>query len=263
MGDISVVVITKNEEHNIARCLESVLPIANEIIVVDSGSSDRTQEIAKTYGGKVIVHPFEGHIQQKNFALDQASCSWILSLDADEALSPELLASIQNHLDEPKADTASMNRKSSYLGKWIHHSGWYPDTKIRLVKNGAARWGGKNPHDQLIPNAGVSTVHLNGDIFHYTYYSLKGHLRQVNYFTSILAEEDFDRGKRPGVAKMISAGIYKFIKDYLIKGGFRDGYRGLLIAAISAFATFMKYAKIRELMARERGEISNIPPNEL
>jgi len=161
INKLSVVIITYNEEKNIARCINSVNQIADEVIVVDSHSIDKTKEIAKDLGAKVIEHAFEGHIQQKNFALQQANYSWVLSLDADEALSEKLKNKIQEIKNNPTADGYTMNRLTYYCGRWIKHTGWYPDKKLRLVRKDLAQWSGINPHDRLELINSKNIKHIN------------------------------------------------------------------------------------------------------
>ena len=164
---ISVAVITFNEERNIERCLKSVVSLADEIVVVDSLSSDKTVEIAQTNGARVVSQKFLGYIEQKNFAIDQCSNDWVLSLDADECLSETLLANLNAIKNNPPAaDGIRMARMTSYCGQWIKHGGWYPDKKVRLINKHKARWGGINPHDELIVQGLVKEV--KGDILHYS-----------------------------------------------------------------------------------------------
>ena len=160
---LSVVIITFNEEKNIARCLESVKDIADEIVVVDSFSKDKTEEICRGYGVKFIEHKFEGHIEQKNYASSQATYQHVLSLDADEALSDELKESIIKVKNDWNGYGYSMNRLTNYCGKWIHHCGWYPDTKIRLMDKSKGKWDGDNPHDQFIMQDNAEAIQLKGD----------------------------------------------------------------------------------------------------
>mgnify|MGYP001233099620 FL=1 len=154
MPKISAAIITYNEEKNIERCITSLVNIADEIVVVDSGSNDKTQEIALTLGAKVVINKFEGHIQQKNFAITQTSNEWVISLDADEALSKKLKTSLLKVKEDLKGNGYKFNRLSNYCGKWIKHCGWYPDTKLRLFKKGQGSWKGKNPHDKYILDSG-------------------------------------------------------------------------------------------------------------
>ena len=244
---LSVVIITFNEEVNISRCLDSIKDISDEIIVVDSYSTDKTEEICRSYAVKFIQHKFEGHIEQKNFASTQTTYQHVLSLDADEALSSELKQSIINAKNDWKADGYSMNRLTNYCGKWIHHCGWYPDTKIRLMDKTKGKWDGDNPHDQFIMQQGSQVIHLKGDILHYSYYTLDDHYKQVEYFTSILSKSQFAKGKKAPLFMVYTSPIVKFIKFYFIHLGILDGRAGYTISSISAFATYMKYKKLRQL----------------
>jgi glycosyltransferase involved in cell wall biosynthesis len=249
MIDLSAVIITFNEEKNIERCLKSLQGVADEIVVVDSFSKDRTKEICERYNVKFVEHPFEGHIQQKNYAITQASSPFILSLDADEALDETLKQSILEVKNNWQVDGYSMNRLTNYCGKWIRHCGWYPDTKLRLWDARKGEWGGDNPHDKFeLFDKNAKTVHLKGDILHYSYYTLDDHFKQVKYFTDILSKAQFERGKKAPFIIMLLSPIVKFIKDYFIKLGILDGVAGFKISAISAYATFSKYRKLRNLI---------------
>lgn len=245
--ELSAVIITLNEERNLDRCLRSLVGVADEVVVVDSGSTDRTREITDAHGARFIHHTFEGHIEQKNWAITQASHPWVLSLDADEALSPELAESIRRVKAAPEADGYSMNRLTNYCGSWIRHGGWYPDRKLRLWDSSKGAWTGINPHDRYELRPGHRESHLHGDLLHYSYYTLDDHVRQVNFFTTIAAKDLHRRGKRGGFIKLFLSPAAKFIGDYVFRGGFLDGWHGLVIARISAHATFLKYAKLREL----------------
>lgn len=248
MIQLSVVILTFNEEKNIARCLDSVKNVADEVIVVDSYSNDKTLEICVAYGARVIQHAFEGHIQQKNFALTQASFSYALSLDADEALSEELRQSICDVKCDWKHAAYEMNRLTNYCGAWIRHCGWYPDSKIRLFERSKGHWTGINPHDRyelLDPEAAVGF--LRGDILHYSYYSISDHIKQVDYFTEISARVLFEKKQRASLVRILVSPVFRMFRDYVIKGGFIDGYYGLVICVISSHAAFLKYVKLREL----------------
>lgn len=250
--ELSVVIITFNEERNIARCLASVKAVADDIVVVDSFSTDATGAIAREHGARVVEHAFEGHIEQKNWAITQAKHPWVLSLDADEALNEELVRSIQEvKRGTPSADGYAMARLTNYCGTWIKHGGWYPDIKLRLWDSRKGRWGGTNPHDRYELDTGASTARLKGDILHYSYHSIADHLRQVNYFTDISSKALLAQGKQARPVKLLLSPIAKFVGDYLIRGGFLDGFHGFVIARISAHATFLKYAKLKQLW-RER-----------
>lgn len=243
---LSVVIITYNEEKNIARCIEAAMPVADEIVVVDSFSTDRTKEICLSYGVKFVEHPFEGHIQQKNYAITQASYPYVLSLDADEVLSKELQESILTVKNNWQYDGYYVNRVTNYCGKWIRHGAWYPDRKLRLWYAPKGKWTGINPHDrfEMIPEAKLS--YLKGDLLHYSYYSIYQHVEQVNKFTEIAAKADVQRGRSLSLFAAIVQSIWKFKRDYIFKLGFLDGYYGFIIAVISAFAAFLKYIKIKE-----------------
>lgn len=246
MDKLSVVIITFNEEKNIQRCLDSVRSIADEIIVVDSYSTDSTEKICKKYDIQFIQHPFEGHIQQKNYALACANNPLVLSLDADEALSDELKSNIEKVKEHSKFEAFTMNRLTNYCGKWIHHGSWYPDTKLRLAYKDKVIWGGENPHDKLI-YSGSKKKHLKGDILHYSYYSIQGHIEQQEKFSTIAAEAMFSRGKKAPFYKLILNPLASFIKDIFIRFGFLDGKSGITIAIISAKSVYWKYSKLRKL----------------
>jgi len=252
MQKLSVVIITLNEEKNIGRCLESVRGLADETVVVDSFSTDRTEEICLRYGARFIRHPFEGYIEQKSWALGQAVHPWVLSLDADEALSDELRKSLSGLGDHPGAEGYSFNRLTNYCGKWIRHCGWYPDRKLRLVNRNKARWGGVNPHDKLILDAGCRQEHFSGDILHYSYGSLSDHVRQVDHFSGIKAQEAFRKGTGFLWFRMLLHPPFRFVRDYFFKAGFLDGFYGLVICSLNAHSVFLKYAKLKQLRMQAR-----------
>lgn len=251
MIKLSVAIITLNEERNIERCIKSILPIADEIIVVDSNSKDATVEIAQNLGARIVYQSFLGYIEQKNFAMQKASYDHVLAIDADEALSPELCASILAIKQNFDADAYKMNRLTNYCGQWIHHSGWYPDTKIRLFKRGAGIWKGTNPHDRFELYAGKSLKKLKGDIHHYSYYTRQQHLDQIIKFSNISSKAKYDQGIRSNWFKLLTKPPAKFIKSYLLKQGFRDGYAGWIIATYSAYATYLKYYKLLVIQRSE------------
>ena len=244
---LSVVIITFNEEKNIERCLLSVQSVADEILVVDSFSTDKTLEICEKHGARVIQNPFEGHIQQKNFAMKNTENDWILSLDADEALTPELTLEIWKVKENATNKLYEMNRLTNYCGKWVKHCGWYPDTKIRLVNRKHAAWGGVNPHDKLEATNHESVGFLNGDLLHYSYYTKQDHLKQIEYFGKIAANELHQKGKTVGFATIYIKVIAQFIKSFFLKLGFLDGRTGWQISYLSAFATYRKYTILKNL----------------
>lgn len=249
---ISAVVIAYNEAHNLPRCLASLRlgEVVDEVVVVDSGSQDGTVELAEAAGARVLHHPFEGHIEQKNWAQDQARGEWILSLDADEALSEELAASLLAWREEPQAaEGYAVNRLTNYCGSWVRHSGWYPDRKTRLWRAGRGRWAGVNPHDRLEVAGRVDR--LAGDLLHYSYYTRRDHLDQIAYFSDIAATA---AGVLPW-AVIYGKVAFQWGKNYLLRGGWRDGKAGWEIARWSAFATWEKYRK-----ARNRGRAVRLLP---
>jgi glycosyltransferase involved in cell wall biosynthesis len=248
MPQISVVIITFNEERNIARCIQSVQRIADDIVVVDSYSTDKTEEICKSFGARFVQHKFEGHIEQKNWAITQAEFPCILSLDADEALDETLQESIAEIKNKWTHDGYCMNRLTNYCGKWIYHCGWYPDTKLRLWDSRKGKWGGVNPHDRFEMSGGdTNTRHINGNILHYSYYTIEDHYKQVNYFTDILSKSQFEKGKRATNVTLYFSPVVKFIRDYFLMLGILDGAEGFTISRISAYATYLKYKKLRQL----------------
>ena len=252
MPELSVVIITFNEERNIGRCLESVKDIADEIVVVDSHSTDNTKLICETYGVKFIEHDFEGYIRQKQYAISQAAFPHQLSLDADEALSGELKTEIKRIKENWQCDGYRMNRLANYCGKWIRHSGWYPDTKLRLYDSTKGKWQGVDPHDKYMMVPGSSEGFLKGDILHYTFNTIEEHLRQVEKFSTISAREHVAIGKPVCFFMIITNPFIKFIRNYLLHFGFLDGYYGFFICLIAARYTFLKYRKALQLKRLKR-----------
>lgn len=251
---LSATIITLNEEKNISRCLTSVNDIVDEIIVLDSGSTDRTEEICRSFDKvRFSYHPFEGHIEQKNRATELASYDHCLLLDADEALSRELHGSIAEVKKNWAHDAYGFNRLTNYCGKWIRHCGWYPDRKLRLWDRRKGRWAGENPHDKLSLGPGCTKAFLKGDLLHYSFYSVEQHMDTVNSFSSIAARERFAKGRRTNMLKTLTSPAWKFIKSYLVQMGFLDGYYGYVICRNSAHSTFLKHIKLRELHKNKQG----------
>jgi ADP-heptose:LPS heptosyltransferase len=245
MVKISAVVITYNEERNIGRCIDSLNRVADEIVVIDSYSKDRTKEICIEKGVRVVQHPFKSHIDQKNFAVTQATCDIVLSLDADEYLSDRLTKSILEVKENWPTEAYRMNRLSNYGGKWIRHGNWYPDQKIRLWNRRIGLWGGENPHDKIILNRGIKIQHLKGDILHRAYTDSAETLVKVQSYSEIFARENVGR-KTSSVPKIILRSTFGFFKSYIWKRGFMDGFEGLMVAGAVANHVFYKYAKLYE-----------------
>jgi glycosyltransferase involved in cell wall biosynthesis len=249
MNPISVVIITYNEEKNIERCLRSVLAVADEIVVLDSLSTDRTKEICQRFNVTFIEQPFLGYVDQKNKALEFATYPIVLSLDADEALSDELAKSILEIKKNWQYDGYCFNRKTNYCGTWIYHSGWYPDRKLRLFDRRKGKWAGKIIHERYVMNDNRAPKHISGDLLHYSYYTINQHIDQINKFSTMMAQVQFQRGKCPGLWKLIVNPLWCFIRQYFVRLGFLDGYHGLVICCLSACCNFIKYSKSRELFS--------------
>lgn len=244
MTPLSVVIITFNEEKNIGRCINSVQTVADEIVVLDSNSTDRTITIAAQKGAAIYQEPFLGYIEQKNKALTLAKNNFILSLDADEALDPVLQASILHEKKNGFGKAYSINRCTNYCGRFIRHGTWYPDKKLRLVDKTIANWGGDNPHDRLELTEPQIMQHLKGDILHYSYTTLEEHTTQNNKFSSISATALYNRGKRTSIFKILINPWWAFIKGYFLRLGFLDGFYGFVIAKNIAHLTFLKHVKL-------------------
>ncbi len=254
MPKLSVVIITFNEEKNIGRCLESVKDIADEIVVVDSLSTDRTKEICKNFNVQFFEQKFLGYIEQKNFALTKSTHPFVLSLDADEALSEELKQSVLEAKKTNGSYCYTVNRLTNYCGSWIKYGGWYPDKKLRLFDKNAGAWGGVNPHDSFILSENVEVKHLKGDLLHYSYYTKEDHLKQIEHFTNILSKSLFEKGKKPRFLNFVFNPAFKFIRDYMLRSGFLDGKAGFRIARLSAYATYLKYLKLKRLYKQHQHE---------
>jgi len=248
MPKLSVVIITFNEEKNIERCLKSIEGIADDIIIIDSFSTDKTEEICKAKGVRFIQHKFDGHIEQKNWAITQAKYPHILSLDADEAIDEILKKSILEIKNNWQYDGYYMNRLTSYCGKWIYHCGWYPDRKLRIWDSRKGKWGGTNPHDKYeLTDAAKNSGNLSGNILHYSYYSIEGHRKQTDKFSTIAANALFTKGKKSNLVKLYLSPTLKFIQSYFFQLGMLDGYYGFVICKISAHSTYLKYFKLKQL----------------
>jgi glycosyltransferase involved in cell wall biosynthesis len=248
MQKISVVIITYNEEKDIGRCLDAVKDVADDIVVVDSFSTDRTEEICKEKGARFVQHKFEGHIQQKNWAITQARYPHVLSLDADEVVSERLQKEILKVKENWQADGYYFNRMTNYCGKWIKHCGWYPDRKLRLWDSRKGEWGGINPHDKFEMEKGTTIQHIKGDLYHYSYHSISQHVLQIDKFTTIGATEAIKNGKAANIFLLVLKPIWKFVRDYIVRLGILDGYYGYVICSLSSKALFIKYLKMIELM---------------
>ena len=252
MKPISIVIITYNEEENIRRCLESIKDIADEIVVLDSISTDKTKQICGEFNLRFIEQPFLGYVKQKNLGLQMATHEYVLSLDADEALDETLkkniLAEKENNFP---FDTYQMNRLSSFCGQWMRHGSWYPDKKIRLFNKNKATWSGLDIHEKIVAETGSGKKHLQGDILHYTYETVEEIILKTNHFTNIQVKSMFNAGKRSNAFKLLVNPLIAFIWGYFIKLGFLDGYNGFIIARFASYSTLIKYAKLMHMQKKQ------------
>ncbi|MBS1963603.1 MAG: glycosyltransferase family 2 protein [Bdellovibrionales bacterium] len=244
---LSVTIITLNEENNIARAIESVRDFAQETLVVDAGSTDHTVEIARNLGATVITNPWRGYGQQKNFAQSHAKHDWVLNVDADEAVSPELAVEIQHALERNEGkDVAgySMPRLSYYLGRWIRHGGWYPNRLVRLANRKASAWTEPDVHEELVVRGSV--LPLGHDVFHYPFRNITEQIETNLRFSRLGSEALRKRRVGKSLALLLVKPIGKFVETYFVKGGFRDGIAGFIISVNAAHSIFLKYAYLFE-----------------
>lgn len=257
---LSVAIITYNEERNIGECIESCLEIADDIVVLDSISTDRTEAISKSYPNvRFFKQKFKGHIEQKNDAIGLCKFDWILSLDADERVSPELQRSLRKFKEDPRESDRNgfqVSRLTFHMGRFIRYSGWYPQFRYRIFKKGKALWVGENPHD-FISIQGKGGI-LSGDIIHYSFRDLTHQVNTINQFSSIVALTRQRKGKRFSILRTIYKPFSKFIETYFFKFGFLDGFPGWVIAVSSAYSTFLKEAKQYELEKKIIERPSNV-----
>jgi glycosyltransferase involved in cell wall biosynthesis len=255
MNLLSVCLITFNEEHNLPRVLSSVQGIADEIVVVDCGSTDRTVEIARKHGAKVVTRAWTNYAAQKNAAVAAASNDWILSLDADEELSPKLRDTLLAwKKQEPEFAVYEFARRTWYLGAWINYTRWYPDFKRRLFRRDAAQFSGII-HEALRFQG--KPGRLNGDLLHYTVRSFEEHEQKVERYTTLAAQQMFAAGKRSWRAAMCLAAPWNWFNNYVLCLGFLDGHRGWVISRMAARGTWLKFKKLGKLVEAERraGEV--------
>ncbi|HYE80464.1 MAG TPA: glycosyltransferase family 2 protein [bacterium] len=244
---LSVVIITFNEEHNLPRCLASLGDVADDLLVLDSHSTDRTRDIATAHGARIAVQPFLGYVAQKNRATQLARYDHVLQLDADEALTEGLRQEIQRLKASWHHAAYSIPRLTSYCGHWVRHGGWYPDRQTRLYDRRLGAWQGQLLHEHYDVAPGQTTGLLHADLLHYSYASISDHVRQLDRFTTLAAEQLHRRGQQPTWFRLLLKPWWKFIHGYFILLGFLDGFAGLSIAVLSAVGVFLKYAKLRAL----------------
>lgn len=242
---LSVVIITLNEAHNLPRCLAALADLTDDVLVLDSGSTDDTVALARQAGARVEHQPFLGYVAQKNRATALARHDHILQLDADEVLTPELLAAINAVRAAWTHAAYALPRLTNYCGAWVRHGGWYPDYKTRLYDRRLGQWVGHLLHERYEVAPGQTVGRLRGDLLHYSYHSISEHVRQLDKFTTITAAEARARGERATWARLLLKPWWKFFHGYVLRQGFRDGFAGLSIALLSATGVFLRYAKLR------------------
>jgi glycosyltransferase involved in cell wall biosynthesis len=250
---VSCTVICFDEEDYIRDALESV-KWCDEIVVVDSFSSDRTVEICREYTDQIHQRPWPGFVEQKAFALAQTHHPWVFILDADERVSPELRREIEAVLEDPQADGYYVPRLVYYLGRWWWRGGWYPDYRLRLFRRDRVVWGGVDPHEKVILHG--RSARLSGPLLHYTYRDIADHLRTINVFTGVAARELELRGQHATLADMALRPLWRFLRFYVMRRGFMEGLAGLFVAQSAAFYVFAKYAKLWEAT---RGRAPELP----
>ncbi len=254
MVKISAVIISFNEEEHIGICLESLKGVADEIVVVDSYSTDSTEEICRRYGVKFFRHHFEGYSEQKNYATSLATSDHVLSLDADEALSDELKASILKVKENFPADGYYFNRRNQYCGRWMKHSRLYPDRHLRLFNRKKGKWVGPNPHDSFRLENGSKQVWLRGDLLHLFHKSIEEHIDKINRFSTIAAREYYRSGRKGGIITGLFHMWWSFFRGYFLSLGFLDGFHGYMYCSINAWGSFLKYAKLKKLSVQAKNK---------
>ncbi len=255
---LSAAIITYNESENIEDCLASVADFVDEVVVLDSFSTDDTEQICRRFEkAKFYRHPFDGYIAQKNRAADLCTSQWILFIDADERVTPELKRSIEGFLSaNPDVAGAKFPRLTYHMHRFIRHGGWYPNARYRLYRKGRAHWGGNTPHEKLILDGPGKK--LTGDLVHYTAKDLSDQVATINAFSSIAALTRYNKGKRFHLWRLLVKPMSKFVEMYGFKRGFLDGMQGFIIAVSSAYSSFLKEAKLYELDALGSDKPSNL-----
>lgn len=263
MPKLTVTVIAKNEAANLARALSSVTWADELIVVVDAESTDETAGIARQFTSRVIVRAWPGYVGQKNYAASIASNDWILSLDADERVTPRLADEIRAVLVHPALAAYAIPRVTWHLGRWIRSTDWYPDHQLRLYDRRAAQWTGKYVHEAVTANG--STGYLRGELEHYPYRDISDHLETIERYTSYAAAQMHEAGRRAGLLQLAGYPPLAFLRNYLLRGGIRDGAPGFIVSTMNAYYVFLKFAKLRELdsAAARPGAVGERGPRQL
>jgi glycosyltransferase involved in cell wall biosynthesis len=251
---LSGAILTFNSEKHLPKVLESLKGVADEIVILDSGSKDRTLEIARAFGAKVYSRRFDNYVNQKNHLLSLCTKEWVLFIDSDEVLSPELREEVLKVKEGLYPfDGFYVNVLTNYLGRWIRHA-WYPDWHLRLAKREKCRWVGSEVHESLKVNGRLGQ--LKGDLLHYSYSSVSEHLEKIDRYSTLYARGALKRGKRFSLIKLLASPPGAFVRRYLLKRGFLDGFEGFVLSVMASYYTFLKYLKLWEL---EKSEGSNRP----
>jgi glycosyltransferase involved in cell wall biosynthesis len=247
---ISAFIVCMNEEQQIRRCLESI-KWCDEIVIIDSGSTDKTLDICREYTDRIFVRPWPGFVAQKGFGLEQCRGEWVLNLDADEAVTPELRDEMLAAVTAPgDYNGFYLLRVVFYLGKFWRKGGWYPEYRLRLCRRAVTTWGGSDPHEKAIVEG--ATTRLNSELWHFTYDNISNQIRSLNKFASDTAATLYGKGKRFSVSQLILNPIARFIKFYVFRKGYKEGFRGFLVAIFETFYVFLKYAKLWELSQKKK-----------
>ena len=244
---LSGVIITYNEEAKIKNCIESLEPVCDEILVVDSFSTDKTKEICESKNVTFLTNEFLGHIEQKNFAKSMAKYNYIISLDADELLDENAQESVLKIKENWAENGYYFNRLNNYCGKWIRYGSWYPDLKLRLWDRRLGSWGGINPHDEFKFKNATKAKTLNGYILHYTADNKEQYKKQMEYFSDIAAKAYYAKNKKSSLLKIIFNPLFRFLRDYIFKLGILDGAEGLQVCKATAYGTYLKYVQLKKM----------------
>jgi len=246
---LSISIISLNEEANLRRCLTSASRLAKQIIVVDSGSKDGTREVAEEFGAEFIHQDWLGHRDQKNVALERCTQPWVLALDCDEELSPKLRESIIAFFGKPedeRPDAAWMNRRTWFMGRWITHGDWYPDRKLRLFRRELAKWGGSPEHDKIVMQGSGSSLRLGGDLLHFSFRDTNHFLSKQAGYADVFLQRELAKEGSFSWMKAVTRPLWRFIRAYILRLGFLDGFPGLWIAVATTFFTFQRYSRTYE-----------------
>ena len=252
---ISVTIVTLNEEVNLRRCLASLEGLVQEIVVVDSGSTDATLAIAATAGARIFHHAWQGFRDQKQFALQHCEHSWVLSLDADEELSPALREELRRFFADGSAQRyagASFPRKVHFMGRWIRHGDWYPDRKLRLAQRERTHYEGSSAHDKMVLEEGLQALAMKGDLHHYSFKNSNHYISKINLFADGHLRDQVEAGRSWSLLATLTRPLWRFFRAYVLRRGFLDGFPGLWIAVSTAYQTFIRYSRLYEWQQQSR-----------